>query len=1029
MKRHFTILETLLRYRQIMFILVGTAVAFGVVALVVMPRDEYPEFTIRQGLIIGVMPGASSEQVEEQLTTKVENYLFQYKSVNRAKTYSVSKENVMVVYVDVSSSEKDPDAFWAKLRHGLNELKSQLPSSVMSLTADNDFGNTSALLIAVESDTRSYRELENYITEFENDVRRVPSVSRVKHYGLQKEQISVYIDEARLATYAIKPIVVMAALKPQGAIGFAGEVDDGSTVRPIHIPSTFASEEDVANQIVYSDPLGNAIRVRDVARVVREYPEEESFIRSNGHRCVVVSLEMMPGNNIVRFGDEVQSAVQRFSASLPQDVTMATITDMPSVVSTAIRDFLKEFGIAIVVVILVTMLLLPRRVALVAASSIPVSILITLGIMWMVGISLQTVSLAVLIVVLGMVVDNAIVIVDSYVDKLDHDITPQEAASSSVHELFGSVFSATLIIIVSFAPIPYFMGGTGGDFTSSIPSTISIALGISLLVAVLVVPVLCFIFIKAGIRRPDKATSRPSFLDRMQAGYDALIAASFRNKRTVVLIGAASFIVGLLLLGTLPQQSFPKIERNQFAVEVTLPTGSSLTQTDRVLKTLEDTLLREPKVKLVTAFVGTSSPRFQSLYAPKFPAKSYGQLVVVTESNEATVEILDRYGDSLTNLNGLASIKWKQLEMSPSKAPIEVRISGDSIPELKRIAAEVSDILRAEAGVTWVRNDYWQPLQSIDVMVKSDEASRLGYSGGLLTWSLMSGTRGLPVGTVWEGDYPLDVQLRIDRPRDVTVEDLQNQYVTSPMLVSSVQLRQLATLQPGWTEGEIVRRNGVRTLTVSADVERGRYSADILSKVKSRIDAIPLPDRMHIEHGGDYSDSKENITPMYYSLAFSVVVIFIILMFQFRSIKTSLLIMGTLPLSIFGAAVGVAVTGYPFSTTAFIGLIGLLGIVVRNGIIYVSFAEELRNSHGYSLLDAAIAAARRRMRPIFLTSAAAAMGVVPMIMSRSSLWGPLGSVVCFGLIFGMMLSLLVMPVLYHLFHRRDFESVQEVPGL
>jgi multidrug efflux pump subunit AcrB len=302
---------------------------------------------------------------------------------------------------------------------------------------------------------------------------------------------------------------------------------------------------------------------------------------------------------------------------------------------------------------------------------------------------------------------------------------------------------------------------------------------------------------------------------------------------------------------------------------------------------------------------------------------------------------------------------------------------------------------------------------------------RLGYSNSLLAYSLMVGTKGFPISTVWEGDYPVDVKLKINKKTKSSPSDIMNQYVTSPFMFSSVPVRQLATLQPGWTEGEIVRRNGVRTITVFAEIKRGILPATVFSKIKPLVDKMDLSSGVSIEYGGDDQMTQENITPFYYSLSVTVIAIFLILMFQFKNFKTSLLIMVTLPLSVFGAAFGIFVTGYPFGTTAFIGMIGLFGIVVRNGVIFVSYAEELRHEHGHSLEEAAISAGKRRMRPIFLTSAAAAVGVIPMIVSGSSLWGPLGTVICFGLLFALVLSLLVLPVLYYLFHRNDFEKVEE----
>lgn len=1025
MKTKRTLIEVILRHKELIMAATGILVLFGIVALTQMPRDEFPEFKIRQGLIIGIFPGASSQQVEEQLTKKVENYLFQYEAVDKKKTHSISKENFMVIYVEVQKKEKDPKLFWVKLRHGLNELKEQLPSGVMALTADDDFGNTSAVLLAVESETKTYKELEKYIEKFEDNIRKIPSTSRVKHFGLQKEEINVYIDDAKLTNYGIKPLMVLAALKPEGTVNYAGDIDDGNFIRPIHIPSGYKTESDIANQIIYSDPTGNVIRVKDVAKVVREYAEPDSYIRLNGKKCLIVSLEMLRGNNIVQYGDEVKKEIEKFTKQVPPDVHVGVISDMPDFVSKSIYNFLKEFLIAIIAVILVTILLLPKRVALVAAATIPISISITLGIMWITGMDLQTVSLAGLIVVLGMVVDNAIVIVDNYVEKLDNDITPHDAATHSVTELFGSVFSATMILIFSFVPLLLVMTGIAGDFVKSLPLTVTYALLISLLVSVVFVPLMCYIFIKHGIIGEHSKGKKGEFLNWVQSFYDKVLESSFKKKRIVVVIGAASFILGLLILLITPMQMFPPFERNQFAVEVYLPVGSSLQQTDRVMKEVENKLIKDKRVKEVAAFVGTSSPRFHTLYAPNFPAKHYGQLLVITESSESTNEILDECSKKFSNINPNAYIRWRQLEMRMTKAPIEIRISGDSIKTIQLVADRVSNIMRGIEGAKWVRTDYEEPLQAVRLNLKQDEASRLGYSKQILDYSLLVGTKGFPVSTIWEGDYPVSVNLKVDKKVKTNVDDIMNQYVTSPFLISSVQVRQLADAVPEWTKGVIARRNGVRTETVLVDVERGVYESVVFNKAKPIIEGLKLPEGVSISYGGDYETSDEEVTPVYYAMAITVAIMFIILLFQFRTIKTSLLIMTTLPLSIFGAALGIIITGYPFGVTALMGIISLMGIIVRNGIIYISYAETLRHEHGHTLEEAAIAAGKRRMRPIFLTSAAAAVGVIPMILSRSPLWGPLGSVICFGLIFGMIMSLILLPVLYYLFHRRDFDKLSE----
>lgn len=1025
MKSKLTLIELIFRYKQIIIAVTTVLVLFGIVALTQMPRDEFPEFTIRQGLIIGIYPGATSHQVEEQLAKKVENYLFQYEEVDKEKTYSVSKENVMVIYVEVQEGEDDPDAFWAKLRHGLNELKSELPSGVSSLTANDDFGNTSALLLGIESETRTYKELKNYVEKFEDAIRKIPATSRVKHFGLQNEVINVYIDDAKLTQYGIKPLVVYFALSPEGTVNYSGDIDNGEFIRPIHIPSGYHTENDIANKIVYSDPAGNVIRIKDVAKVVREYEEPDSYIRLNGKKCLIVSLEMLPGNNIVQYGDEVYKEIDKFSKEVPSDVRVGIISDMPHFVAKSVYNFLIEFLVAIIAVILVTVLLLPRRIALVAASAIPISVIITLGAMWAAGLSLQTVSLATLIVVLGMVVDNAIVIIDNYVEKLDNGVSPREAASKSVTELFGSVFSATLILISCFAPMGIFLTGIAQEFVYSMPYIVACSLSISLFVSAILIPMMSYVFIKSGVKS-NAQKKKSTFLNWLQEKYDHFIEKSFKSKKIVVAVGVVSFLLGLALLAMSPQETFPDFERNQFAVEVYLPVGSSLEQTDQVMKEIEDLLMNDERVTEVASFIGTSSPRFNTLYAPNFPAKHYGQLLVITESAKATKAILDQYTDTQCDINPKAHIRWKQLAMSEAKTPIEVRISGDSIATIKQVSAEVAEILKQTEGAQWVRTDYQEPLQALSLNLKHDEVNRLGYSKQILDYSLMVGTKGFPVTTIWEDDYRISVNLKVDKKTKTNVDDVLDQYVTSPYLVSSVQVRQLADIEPEWTEGEIVRRNGVRTITVRSDAQRDAYIVDVFNRAKPVIDNLNLPPGVSIDYGGDYEAGLDIMIPLYYALATSVIIIFFILLVQFRKVKTVILIMMTIPLSIFGASFGVFVAGYPFSVTAFAGLTGLIGIIVRNGIIYVSYAEELRRDHGCTLEEAALAAAKRRMRPIFLTSAAASVGVVPMILSGSPLWGPLGSVMCFGLLFGMPLCLIVLPVLYYVFHRNEPDSIKEV---
>jgi outer membrane protein TolC/preprotein translocase subunit SecF len=646
-------------------------------------------------------------------------------------------------------------------------------------------------------------------------------------------------------------------------------------------------------------------------------------------------------------------------------------------------------------------------VATVAAISIPVTIAITLAVLNALGVQLQTVSLAGLIVVLGMVVDNAIVIIDDHVDKLDHGMDPWTAAWKSAHELTVPVLAATIAIILSYIPMPLLVPGTGGDFLGTLPVTIAVALVTSMLVALLLIPVMNASFIRRGLHKSD---ARPSLLDRLQGLFDRTLDTAFRHPVLTLAMGVAAVGAALLVAAHIPQQMFPKVDRDQFAVEVYLPNGHSLKQTDAVIRQLEKELMADKRVENVTAFVGQSSPRFHTLYAPHMPARNYGQLMVNTVDDDATLAVLHDFQQRMGSAFPEAWVRWKQLDFQVGN-PVEVRLSGPDIAALKAVAAKIENHARTIPGTTWVRNDYEDALQTIDIVPDADACARLGIPPAILQMSLALGSQGFPVGTIWEDEVPVRVLLKDGSSAATTIEGLRQQYVSSMVVGASVPLEQLASLHPVWNEGAIVRRNGVETLTVNVDVAEGTLASTVQKQVENYMKTLDL-NGIFVEYGGERQMSEEIFTPMTVSMVVSIGLIFLVLIFQFKRFRKVLVTMFAMPLSLLGGFLGLLIAGYPFGLTAFVGIIGLLGIVVRNGIILVTYAEELRHTQGLNAKEAAIAAGKRRMRPIYLTSMAAAIGVVPMILSRSTLWGPLGTVTCFGLLLAMVLTLFVLPVAY-----------------
>lgn len=1030
MRGKIGIIESAMQHRQIVFLITALLVLFGIYSLVNMPKQEFPSFTIRQGLVVGVYPGATSAEVEEQLATPVERYLFSFKEINKKKTYSQSKDGMLIVFVELNDNVQNADEFWSKLKHGLSAFKAQLPSGVLALVANNDFGDTSALLITLESENKSYRELETYLNQLEDRLRRIESVSNLRDYGLQKEQISIYLEKEKLTNYGISSSVLMANLFTQGFTTISGSIDNSQLIAPIHVGKSYQSEKDIAEQIIYSDPIGNIIRLKDVARIVREYPKPDSYINNNGKKCLLISMEMQQGNNIVQYGKDVNKVLEEFQKELPQGVSIERIADQSKVVDDSVNTFLKELIFAMIGVILVTMTLLPMRVASVAASSIPITVFISLGIMYLTGMELNTVTLAALIVVLGMIVDNSIVVVDNYMEMLDQGMPRWDAAVSSAKKYFKSIFSATLAVTITIFPFLVIVKGMFKDFVQLFPWTLSITLGISLMVAVLLIPYIQYFFIRKGYKQSknEKRGNKRNFLDIVQSTYEKGLEKAFNHPRLTIAAGIISVVIAVILVLPIHQRLLPIAERNQFAVEIYLPQGNSLNQTEAVANSMQKILLKDKRVKSVTSFVGTSSPRFHTTYASNFPAKNYAQFIVNTTSNRTTEELLDEYSEKYADFFPNAHIRFKQLDYQAVAAPIEIRVSGDSLADLKLAADSLMNGIQKVDGLVWIRTNYEEMLPGMRVDIDPVEASRLGINKTVVAANLATRFDGVPLTTLWEKDYPLTVKLKTEREEEVNYSEIENEYIHSIIPGISVPLRQIAKVTPDWNQGQIVRRNGVRTLSVLADVKRGVNTNSAFSEVKKITEKCTLPQSVKISYGGAYESDSETLPQIIGGLMAAIFIIFLILMFHFKRIDMALLILSSTSLSLMGAVIGILILRLELGVTAVLGLVSLLGIIVRNGIIMLDYAEELRIKHNMTVLEAAKEAGKRRMRPIFLTSAAASMGVVPMILSGSALWQPMGTVIFFGTITSMVLVVFILPVAYSILFKFE-DKKNELMGL
>jgi multidrug efflux pump subunit AcrB len=995
-----------------------------------MPRREDPKIHVREGIVAAFYPGASAAEIENEVTQKVEQRIFKIEGVRREKTYSTSMNGAMFINLNLEDNLQDTEKFWSKLRLDLAELKkTDLPDGVEGPVVDYDFGDTVAVLLAIHSDHYEYRELKDYAERIESAIRRIRAVSKVKRIGEQKEEIDVSSTLDRLAQYAVTPEQVVKALQGRNMVHYAGAVPTDRGKPPIQATGAFEAEGQIRHVMVNVTHTGEPIYIGDLGNVDRVYKDPTQYARSRGERAILLSVEMQEGNNIVDFGKEVHASLDKLRPLLPPDLKMDFVADQPTVVAERVRGFIREFGTAILSVILVTVILLPFRVALVSAVAIPVTISATFGLLNAFGIELHQVSIAALIVVLGMVVDDAIVIADNYIGLLDEGVPRPEAAWRSATELAIPVLTATLTIICSFLPFLILSGATG-EFIRALPLTVAIALSTSFLVGMLLTPMLSQFFIKQGLHSHDAATAkkRRGPLEIMQAIYNRGIVVAMNWKPVAVAFGVLAIAAGALVLHHLPERFFPFAERDQFVMDVWLPEGWKVEATQAAVARIEDVLRREKEVVNYTAFIGSSFPRFYYNVNPQLPDKNYAQLLVSTKSAEATPKLVRELRPRLAEAAPEARVFLSELQQGPVQlAPIEIRLSGEDEHVLRYWGDRVLQLVQRTPGSLDVYSDWREDAYRMKVNLNEEVANRLGFTNATIGRVLAGGFEGVPVTTYWEGERDIAVTLRLEPTARQSFNDVANTYVMSPVTGAHVPLDSIATVSPVWDPGRIVRRNGVRTLTIRSSAQGGILPSQVLERVRPVTDKLPLPPGYRVWYGGEYENQNDTFPEMVKALFISVIAIYLILMFQFRSVVDPLVVMAAIPLGLLGASLGLMVTHNPFGFTGFLGIVSLGGVVVRNSIILVDYIRE-RRAEGVPIEKAAIEAGERRLRPIFLTTMAAAVGVTPMILSGSSMWSPLGSAIAFGLVGSMFFTLVVIPVLYVLIHQRDSQPGPVLPS-
>lgn len=1024
MNKERNIVESAMKNNGIVFFFLIVLVVFGFWALPQLKKNEFPDVTIRQGVVAVVYPGATAQEIEERVAGATEQYLFTFGDVNKKKTYSYSRDGMLYVFVTLNNDTKDAKMTWSRIRQGLTLFKSQsLPQGVLATAVIDDFGNASSLLLAIESDQRPSRELREYADKLAAKLRNIETMGNIKVIGEEKEEIAIYMDPSLMTMYPVSPSTISAELAAHSLRTITGKADneDGNAVVHVNVP--YGNVYDLSELIVFSDPVtGQVVKLRDVARIERRYQEASEYIVYSdsivdNNKCIMLSMEMRPGYNIVDFGTEVDEVIDAFLAKTPQDIRVHRITDQPVVVNKSVWSFMRDLIAAILIVIVVMLTLFPIRTAIVSSTSVPVCIAAAWATMYLFGIELNTVTLAALIVVLGMVVDDSVVVIDGYIDYVNEGYSRWYSATVSTRKLMSSMIVATCAITCIFFPMLSIMKGTAlGDFINLFPWAIFITLAFSFLYAIWVIPYMSVRMI--GPTNKNKPTAidkmQSVFFSGLQNGYKKLLDICFKHKVCTIAVAVFFVLLGTFLLTRLNIQMLPKAERDSFAVEIHMAHGCSIEETAEAADVLAKILKQDKRVVSVTSFIGMSSPRFHITYAPQLASNAYSQFIVNTVSEDATKEMIAEYAQKYENIMPNAQIRFKQMDYNSTPAPIEYFLMADDYEMMEPIRDSIIKFMKQDENLFYVNSDYDDTEEIIEVELIPEEANQLGVTQAVLSVYLSNALSGNKMLSVWEGSYRLPTSIYTEGVHDIDYESINDLLVPTMKPGVWVPLRQVAKLHPHFIHNNLTHRNGRRSITISADVMPNAGQLAEFKKIDDYIKTLDIPEEVTIQHGGSALLTQETMPSIIMSIVAAIIVMFVILIYHYKEIGISVLSLSVSVLCIFGSTLGLWLFGLDMSVTAILGLISLIGIIVRNAVIMYDYANELIEKEHLTPGQAAYNAGMRRMRPIFLTSVSAALGVVPMIIARTLLWEPMGVVICFGTLITFPLVVTVLPVAFSL---------------
>ena len=989
---------------------------YGIISFMDLPRAKDPGFIIRTATVVTYFPGASAKRVEQLVTDKLEKQIQEMSEIDFIK--STSKSGVSIIFVNILEKHKDMRPIWDSLRRKVEDGTRQLPSGTSKPIVNDEFGDVYGSMLSIESDGLSFKELEDIADDTKDVFLRLDDVAKIEILGIQPQAVYVEFDNSKMANLNLSASYLKNILESKNIVLSGGSIKVDTNRLSIEPSGNYENVSQIGNTII---PLntGEKIYLKDISTIKYEYKDPSSFIvQKDGKEALLVAISMKKDGDIIKLGEEIDALMVEVQQKLPLGVKLDRIFNEPEIVGKIVGNFVINLLQAMALVVIVMLFSLGLRTGLIVAVLIPMSILSSFIVMSAFDIWLDQVSLAALIISLGLLVDSAIVMNESIMVLMQRGKNVIEASIESANELKIPLLTSALTTSAAFLPI-FLAKSSTGEYTNSIFKVVTITLLCSWVLALTLTPVLSKYFMKKDLQKEHKES-------RFQTFYRSFLNLVLGNKAITVVIVVLIFAASLKVLEQVPKKFFPPSTESTFTTEISLPIGTAIETTKENVSKIEDYIKekymsqgKESEVLNFVSFIGQSAPRFWLSYDQELASAEYSTILVNTKENANMTSIRKSIEDFAKEKFPDMQINAKTLTMGPPvKKPIEIRISGKDAQKLFELSARIKQELAKIDGVKNIADDWGIRNKKLSIQIDEAKALKEGISNLDIALSLQSSFSGFEVTTFRKEDKLIPIIFRSNEKTKDDINRLETINVYSQSSGKNIPLSQVASVKVVYEESKIIRRDRLKTIIIGSDIKEGANALEIFESIKPWIDEYSKSFDLgyFYEFGGEFEVSGKANESIVVNLPIAFMAILLMMVIQFNSVRKPMIIFTAIPLGIVGVSLGLFITDSYFGFMTLLGIISLSGIVINNAIVLIERikTEEEKGSSAY---DAIIEASLSRFRPIILTTLTTVLGLVPLWYSGGVMWEPMAISIIFGLIFSTMFTLGFVPVLYALFFK------------